>query len=74
MIKKLAALGIISTLAFAPVVAFADDAAPATPAASTDTAKPMKAKPMKKKSTHHSMKKKTAKPMATPMATETPKS
>ena len=69
MIKILAAIGLGSALMFAPALALADDAAPAAPAAKTETAKPM----MKK---HHVTKKhvtkKTTKPAAKPAA-EAPK-
>jgi len=70
MIKKFAALGLIGALAFAPVVAFADDAAPAAAdAAKTAPMKPMKTTKHKTHKMHKSSMKKAA-----PMATETPKS
>ena len=78
IMKKFAALGLIASLAFAPVAAFAQAATPdasATPAASdTMMEKPMKAKHhMKKMAMKHHMKK--MKKMApAPAATETPKS
>jgi hypothetical protein len=75
MIKILAAIGLGSALMLAPALALADDAAPAAPAASTDTAKPMMKKPMMKKhhtTKHHTMKKKMTKPAA-PAPDATPK-
>jgi hypothetical protein len=49
MIKILAAIGLGSALMLAPVVAFADDAAPATPAADAK----MAPKPMVHHRRHH---------------------
>ena len=66
MLKTLAALGLISALAFAPVAALADDTAPAAPAADSTApatdAKPMK--PMKHHMMKHHMKKKMEEPKA----------
>jgi hypothetical protein len=70
MIKKIAALSIIGALAFAPVLSYAEDAAPAP----ASTAKPMPKKSTTHKSTHKTSHKKSTKPMAKPMASETPKS
>jgi hypothetical protein len=55
MLKTFATLGLTAALVFAPLVAFADDMAPAAPAADATDAKPMK--PMK----HHMMKHKMMK-------------
>jgi hypothetical protein len=64
MIKKLAALGIVSALAFAPVLANAEDAAPAA-----KTTAPAKTHKHKSHKSHKSASKKPA-----PKASETPKS
>jgi hypothetical protein len=81
IMKKFAALGLVAALAFAPVVSFAQTATPdasATPAMSDTVKKPSSAKSMHKmhKPMMHKkmMHKKMMKPMATPMATDTPKS
>ena len=61
MIKKLAALGIISAIAFAPVVSYAEDAAPAAAdAAKTAPMKPMKTTKHKTHKMHKSSMKKAA--------------
>ncbi len=62
MIKILAAIGLGSALMLAPVLALADEAAPAAGAPAATTEKPAMKAPMKKK--HHVVKKKkkTTKP------------
>jgi hypothetical protein len=74
MIKILAAIGLGSALMLAPALALADDAAPAAPAANTETAKPMMKKHhvTKKHVTKKHVTKKTTKPEAKPAA-EAPK-
>ena len=76
MMKKFAALGLTAALVFAPIAAFAEDAAPATPAASTDAgamAKPaMKPKMKSHKMKSHKMKSHKMKKKMAPAADATP--
>jgi len=56
MLKTFAALGLAAAFALTPIVAFADDAAPAAPAADAAAAPAPDATPMKHKAKHHAVK------------------